>query len=236
MPTILFLMLFLSAFVRSQEVTKVNGTVMEMTTNQVISNTTIVVEGLPLEYTTDESGEFTITINRVGEFILQITSPDFEPKRIPIFLEGNKIDLGTVFLRPDITFEKSMNLVNLTEDELLDDEASSNTLALLQSTKDIFLNRVAFDFGQAFYRIRGYDSQYGEVFLNGLPMNKMYDGRPQWNNWGGLNDVIRNQQYANGLNASDFTFGGILGNTNIDLRPSGLRPGTRISSSMSNRT
>ena len=235
-PTILFLMIFLSAFVRSQEVTKVNGTVMEMTTNQVISNTTIVLEGLPLEYTTDESGDFNITINRDGEFILQITSPDFEPKRIPIFLEGNEIDLGTIFLRRDITFEKSINLVNLTEDELLDDDASSNTLALLQSTKDIFLNRAAFDFGQAFYRIRGYDSQYGEVFLNGLPMNKMYDGRPQWNNWGGLNDVIRNQQYANGLNASDFTFGGILGNTNIDLRPSGLRPGTRISSSMSNRT
>ena len=45
------------------------------------------------------------------------------------------------------------------------------------------------------------------------------------NNWGGLNDVTRNQEYANGLEASDFTFGGILGNTNIDTRPSGLRPG-----------
>ena len=64
----------------------------------------------------------------------------------------------------------------------------------------------------------------------------MYDGRPQWNNWGGLNDVIRNQQFTNGLEASDFTFGGILGNTNIDTRPSGLRPGIRLSSSVSNRT
>ena len=235
-PTILFFTILLSAFVRSQDATMVKGRVMEMNTDQVISNTNIEVEGLETEFTTNELGVFEISIDRVGEFILRISSADFEPQRIPISLEGNDIELGTVFLKRDMTFEKSINLVNLTEDELLDDEASSNTLALLQSTKDIFLNRAAFDFGQAFFRIRGYDSQYGEVFLNGLPMNKMFDGRPQWNNWGGLNDVIRNQQYENGLSASDFTFGGILGNTNIDLRPSGLRSGTRISSSMSNRT
>ena len=67
-------------------------------------------------------------------------------------------------------------------------------------------------------------------------MNKIFDGRPQWNNWGGLNDIIRNQEFSNGLDASAYTFGGILGNTNIDIRPSKLRPGTRFSTSASNRT
>ncbi|MGB5821846.1 MAG: TonB-dependent receptor, partial [Saonia sp.] len=71
---------------------------------------------------------------------------------------------------------------------------------------------------------------------NGIPMNKFFDGRPQWNNWGGLNDVVRNQEFTNGLQASDVNFGGILGTTNIDTRPSGLRPGLRLSTSSSNRT
>ena len=110
------------------------------------------------------------------------------------------------------------------------------TLGLLQATRDVFLNRAAFDFGQAFFRVRGYDSRNGKVLINGMPMNKFFDGRPQWNNWGGLNDVVRNQEYSNGLEASDHTFGGILGNTNIDTRPSGLRPGFRFSASASNRT
>ena len=55
-------------------------------------------------------------------------------------------------------------------------------------------------------------------------------------NWGGLNDVVRNQEFSNGLSASDYTFGGILGSTNINIRPSEQRVGTRISYASSNRS
>ena len=67
-------------------------------------------------------------------------------------------------------------------------------------------------------------------------MNKIYDGRAQWSNWGGLNDVLRNQEFTNGLSPSDFTFGGVLGSTNMNTRASEQRPGTRISYSSSNRS
>jgi len=234
---LLFLLLFFEMIpLHSQNTSFVKGVVKEISKAEIITNANIFVEGGPLSVKTNSKGEFSIQVFNKGEFILQISSSDYVVKRIPISLDGNDLDLGTILLERDITFEKTINLINITDDELLDDEINSNALALLQSTKDIFLNRAAFDFGQAFFRVKGYDSQYGEVLLNGIPMNKLYDGRPQWNNWGGLNDVIRNQQYANGISASDFTFGGILGNTNIDLRPSGLRPGTRLSSSISNRT
>ncbi|WP_419212936.1 TonB-dependent receptor [Maribacter sp. X9] len=230
------LLFFQSILIRSQDISVIKGLVKEIATEDGIANADLTLEGGASLGITSASGEFSVEVSLIGDYILQVSAPDFTVKRIPIFLEGKVVDLGSIYLERDITFEKSINLVNLSEDELLDDEVSSNALALLQSTKDVFLNRAAFDFGQAFFRVRGYDSQYGEVLLNGMPMNKMFDGRPQWNNWGGLNDVIRNQEYANGLSASAFTFGGVLGNTNIDLRPSGLRPGIRISSSASNRT
>ncbi len=233
----LYIVLFFkTVLLCSQTNAIIKGVVKGTSTEDVIANAEFLLEGGPILGNTDLSGAFRIEVSKIGEFILQISAPEYTVKRIPISLEGNDLDLGTILLERDITFEQSINLVNLTEDELMEDEVSSNALALLQSTRDIFLSRAAFDFGQAFFRVRGYDSQYGEVLLNGMPMNKMFDGRPQWNNWGGLNDVIRNQQYSNGLSASDVTFGGILGNTNIDLRPSGLRSGTRLSSSVSNRT
>ncbi|WP_339836290.1 TonB-dependent receptor [uncultured Maribacter sp.] len=234
---LLFLLLVFEFFtLKSQTTSTITGVVEEMSKRIKITNAEILLEGGSFSVSTNGMGEFSMSTSKKGKYILQISASEFVIKRIPILLDGNNLELGTIFLERDITFEKTINLVNITDDELLDDEINSNALALLQSTKDIFLNRAAFDFGQAFFRVRGYDSQYGEVLLNEMPMNKMYDGRPQWNNWGGLNDVIRNQQYTNGLSASDFTFGGILGNTNIDLRPSGLRPGTRLSSSVSNRT
>ena len=67
-------------------------------------------------------------------------------------------------------------------------------------------------------------------------MNKLFNGRPQWSNWGGLNDVLRNQELSTGLAPSNFTFGGILGSTNINVRASEARPGGRVTYSSSNRS
>ncbi len=233
----LFVLLFLySLFLSGQSTTTISGKVFKALDNSVLVGGKVSLEGEQNLWETDTSGNFILKISFKGEYILRIESQDYVTKRIPISLEGINIVLGIIYLETDLTLEKQDNLITLTDAELLDDEANGSSLALLQSTRDIFLNRAAFDFGQAFFRVRGYDSQNGEVLLNGVPMNKLFDGRPQWNNWGGLNDIIRNQEFTNGLNASAYTFGGILGNTNIDLRPSGLRSGLRLSSSASNRT
>ena len=74
------------------------------------------------------------------------------------------------------------------------------------------------------------------MLMSGIPMNRLFNGRPQWNNWGGLNDVTRNQQYSHGLKPTDYNFGGLLGTVNIEMRPSKQRSGFRLSSSISNRT
>ena len=220
----------------AQELPVITGKILNSTDNTPIATAIISIEGNENTTQTNNLGAFVLSAGQKGDFILTISYLDYAVKRIPIRLENEDLDIGIVYLERDISFEQSDNLITLTDAELLDDEGSSNALGLLQSTRDVFLNRAAFDFGQAFFRVRGYDSQNGEILLNGIPMNKIFDGRPQWNNWGGLNDVVRNQQFSNGITASDYTFGGILGNTNIDLRPSGLRPGFRISSSASNRT
>jgi hypothetical protein len=230
------LLFFVTKLIFAQENSTISGVVFNETDNTVIIGASVKIEGESVATNTNEAGKFQLAHSLQGDYILNISFSDFTPIRVPVSLEVNSLNLGSVFLKRDLALDKQDNLITLTDNEILGDEASSNALGLLQSTRDIFLNRAAFDFGQAFFRVRGYDSQNGEVLLNGMPMNKIYDGRPQWNNWGGLNDVIRNQQFSNGLEASDFTFGGILGNTNIDLSPSGLRPGLRISSSASNRT
>ena len=230
------LMLFLSTFAVAQENTLVKGIVIDARTKMEIADSKVSIEALSSTTLSDANGNFRLETNSSGNHILEISAPEYVTKRIPIFLEGKHLDLGKLFLEKDITLEEVDNLISLTDSEVFDDAISVNSPGLLQATRDVFLNRAAFDFGQVFFRVRGYDSQHGKVLINGIPMNKLFDGRPQWNNWGGLNDVTRNQQFTNGIAASDYTFGGILGNTNIDTRPSGLRPGLRFSSSASNRT
>lgn len=220
----------------AQEIYYVKGFVKDMVTQETIEYAKIEILGSTPVQPDPMDGSFVISLKLSGNYILSITAQDYLIKRIPIFMDNGDLDLGIIYLDRDIVQEKTDNLITLTDADLLEDESISMTSGMLQATKDIFLSRAAFDFGQAFFRVRGYGSENGIILLNGIPMNKLMDGRPQWNNWGGLNDVTRNQEFSYGLQASDYSFGGILGTTNINTRPSSFRKGMRLSSSASNRT
>jgi hypothetical protein len=220
----------------AQSTIVISGTILDGRTELPLADVAIHLEGTPFSTPTGKTGDFYLEVPLRGEFILHISKPDFSTQRLPVSLTKEAMFLGTIQLERDITIDKTDNLITLTDDDIAEDEGVSISSGLLQATRDVFLNRAAFDFGQAFFRVRGYDSQYGKVLLNGIAMNKFFDGRPQWNNWGGLNDVTRNQEFSSGLLPSDHTFGGLLGATNINTRPSGFRPGTRVSTSASNRT
>ncbi len=222
--------------INAQQASNVHGTVLDSYTEGTLPSVTISIEGTTISQLADMDGKFKLTVPLLGDYVLNIAAPDYIVKRLPILLENKTLDLGTIFLEKDIAMEGSINLLTLSEEDISDEESVSLASGLLQATRDVFLNRAAFDFSQAFFRVRGYDSENGMVLINGIPMNKLVDGRPQWNDWGGLNDVTRNQEFTFGLQASDYNFGGVLGSTNIDTRPSGFRPGLRLSASASNRT
>ncbi len=235
LSTLLCLCLFLWNGIWGQE-TIIKGIVLDGRTNKALLGVLVSVNGSELFTRTNDQGIFLLTTELVGDLVLKITAKDFVSKQFPVYIELEEINLGTIVLEKDLTTERSDHLITLTEVELADDNLLESGSGLLQATRDIFLTRAAFDFGQAFFKVRGYDSRNGTVLLNGMPMNDLWNGRPQWNHWGGLNDITRNQEFVYGLEKSKDAFGGLLGSTNIDMSPSRLRPGIRISSSSSNRT
>ena len=127
--------------------------------------------------------------------------------------------------------------ISLSDDELSDDtSAADNISGLLNSSMDIFYRTAAYEFSSSFFKVRGLDSDNAIVHINGIKMNKLYNGRPQWSNWGGLNDVLRNQELSNGSIPLKYNFGGILGSNNINIRASEYGEGGRITYSSSNRS
>tara|TARA_R110002051_G_scaffold111608_2_gene184209 strand:+ start:9440 stop:12169 length:2730 start_codon:yes stop_codon:yes gene_type:complete len=227
---------FLPFKIFAQNTSSISGQIVDEQSREKLEHVSVKIEGINISKQTDSEGNFIIICSASGDYILNISFSEYKIKRIPLHLDSNKIDIGIIYLEKDITLEQRDNLILLTDSELQEEETSSNSSGLLQATKDIFLSRAAFDFGQAFFKVRGYDSQNGKVHINGIEMNKFYDGRPQWNNWGGLNDATRNQQFTSGLSVSEYSFGGVLGITNISTKPSENRRGLRLSSSISNRT
>ena len=134
----------------------------------------------------------------------------------------NQNDLPTVILM-DSDFEESSTSVN---------DAST----LLNSSRDVFNSIAAYNFGSLRYRVRGNDSKYSEVMINGISMNDPETGRPVFSNWGGLNDAFRNSILVEGLGKTDAGFGNLGGLTAYSTRASQYRKQISVSYAFSNRS
>ena len=231
----IFLVLFLFLGVNAQNIVK--GVVSDSDSENPLQSVLVSIVNTNLSQITGEDGVFAIKNVPNGSYIVEIRLAGYETQNFPVELSGETIDLGTILFFKDIAEDQDLSLITITDDELNDDASAADNIAgLLQATQDIYLRTAAFEFSSSFFRIKGLDSGNGKVLINGIEMNKLFDGRAQWSNWGGLNDVLRNQEFSNGLAPSNYTFGGVLGSTNIDTRASGQRAGTRISYSSSNRS
>ena len=231
------LLLFLGIILSTAAQNVIKGVVVDSEKNTQLKGVAINVKNNTANTLTNENGVFILQNLTNGSYVLEISLKGYETQNFPVELSGSTVDLGNILLYEDLSEEEDLSTVTLTDDELNDDtSAADNISGLLQASRDIYLRTAAFEFSSSFFRIRGLDSENGKVLINGIEMNKLYNGRPQWSNWGGLNDVLRNQEFSNGLRASDYTFGGILGSTNINVRPSEQRTGTRISYASSNRS
>ncbi|WP_339655438.1 carboxypeptidase-like regulatory domain-containing protein, partial [uncultured Salegentibacter sp.] len=225
---------------RAQEIS-LKGKLVDAQTYKELSGAKLLIEGSVFKTISDENGDFIFTSEELppGEQILKITLPDYKELRIPIIIETNTSkDLGLFLMQPTLAdYANQISTISLSDAELDEDEAQIDNLSgLLQASRDVFLNAAAFDFSQTFFRPRGLDSEHGKVLINGIEMNKIYTGRPQWSNWGGLNDVQRNQVFSMGLSPSEVSFGGLAGTTNIIMRASQYAKGGKASIAAANRS
>ncbi|MFD0964347.1 carboxypeptidase-like regulatory domain-containing protein [Pseudofulvibacter geojedonensis] len=229
--------LFSIVFMHAQQ-TVVKGVIIDSETTEPVSDVSVSIQGTTLTKKTDDQGQFNFSEGLpLGDQMLIVSKNGFFPKRFAIIIEEGKVlDMATVVIKEDAG-EINDFTISLSDDELNDDDAvASNTSGVLQASRDVFARAAAFDFSGTFFRVRGLDSENGQMMLNGIRMNKAFNGRPQWSNWGGINDVMRNQDFTNGSKANEYSFGGILGTTNINTRASSYRKGARVSYASSNRS
>ena len=114
--------------------------------------------------------------------------------------------------------------------------SGNDASTLLNSSRDVFNTIAAYNLGSLRYRVRGNDSKYSEVMINGISMNDPETGRPVFSNWGGLNDAFRNSVLVEGLGKTGAGFGGLAGLTAYSTRASEYRKQTSLSYAFSNRS
>lgn len=242
MKYIIFKLLLVFAMLPVIAQTSVKGTVVDRITLEKLPEVTVVIEGTSQTTQTDAAGVFVLTQNiPVGDQILTISKEGFVTRRFPVVInDGRTLDLGEITLDVDVVTEQQLTgLISLSDNDLNgedDDIGGLNVSGLLSAGRDTFLSAAAFDWSATFFRPRGLDNANGKVLINGIEMNKQFNGRPQWGNWGGLNDAQRNREFTQGLSANEYSFGGLGGTTNIIMRASQYRKGGRVSYAAANRS
>ena len=236
-PTILY-MVFLLSFTLFSQQTVVTGSIKDLISNQPLAQVTVTFEGTLVSTQTNLQGVFIFPSTvLLGEQVLKLTKIGYQAARYPIVVNAGKtLDIQDMMLSLDTT-DDELFTITLSDDELNDDtSAADNISGLLASSQDIFQRVAAFQFSASFFKVRGLNSDNSKVLINGIEMNKIYNGRPQWSNWGGINDVLRNQELTSGLSPSSYNFGGVLGSTNISLRASEYQSTRRVTYSSTNRS
>jgi CarboxypepD_reg-like domain len=233
--SIIFLFLQIS-FSFAQKETGIFGKVIDAKTQKALSQVVVTIQNTNLMQLTAVDGNFKFDSLIPSKQFLLIHNQGYKDKLLKInIVSGLMLDLGTITLDEDQVLEQQAGLILLSDSDLSDDNGNSeSTSSLLQASRDAFQQAVAFNWGATRFRIRGLDSENATTMINGVVLNKLYDGRPQWSDWGGLNDALRNQEFSVGTLPSDYTFGGILGTNEINTRASIYKKGSRISFSGTN--
>ncbi|CAM1334517.1 carboxypeptidase-like regulatory domain-containing protein [Tenacibaculum aestuariivivum] len=234
--TVTIVMFFLSTSLLKGQ-SNVSGKIINGDSEKPLQNVYVNIKNSTVATKTDTTGTFNLKEISEGNKMIVISLKGFESQNFPIKLVGKPISLGTIFLYKNSIEYEDTGIIILTDDELNDDTSTSDNISgLLQATKDTYLRAAAFEWSSSFYKIKGLGSENAKVLINGIEMNKLYNGSPQWSNWGGLNDVLRNQNFTNGLLPSTYTFGGVLGTTNMNTRASEYKETGSISYASSNRS
>lgn len=163
-----------------------------------------------------------------GSFLPTVFSQEVKPTQPPLNPDTTIIET----LRENL--QDNIPVISLDESDE-GDVGSQNISSQLGAGRDPFLNAATFKFSAVRFRIRGYDADQFNTYINGAPMENLDNGFTPYGQWGGLNDVLRNRESTLGLRSSSFAFGDLGGLTNFDTRASHQRKQTSINYAASNR-
>ena len=228
-------MTLLASTVLAQE-SGLKGRVLSRNGRAAVGNAAVTIEGTDFKATTNDEGYFELKGVPAGNYKLSFAAPEFENLDIVVKVENGVKDINAVIVVPKAIQGEVLDDAIFAEFD--NDSSASDTQALpssLSASKDLYNNIASYRFSEMRFNVRGYDSKYTDVYLNGIRFNDANTGYGPWSLWSGMNDATRNQESTAGLTATEYGIGGFGGTTNINARASQMRKGFRASVSGGNQ-
>jgi hypothetical protein len=207
----------------------ISGTVVDSSSMTPLQGANIFVETTGSGTISNINGYFVLeTEDRSGT--LKISLIGFKTKTLGIIASsGEMIDLGIVYLNPDIY---ALNEIRIMAASAIDRKSPVSATSIKAKTIDrelgdrpypsimqkapgVYATRTGGGSGDASVNIRGFKQENVALMLNGIPINSVENGLVYWNNWIGLTEVTRELQVQRGIGVSNVAMNSIGGTINI---------------------
>ena len=238
----LLLALFASLPMLAQH-TGVHGVVLDARNGLPVEGATVILDNQGIVATTGHNGDFLIDDASQGNDVLLVLCYGFKDWSQPVTIVNGVVeDLGVIRVE-HLSFEtaEAMEFRNtvadmaLSESQLEDEEGNTQEVALLSgATDNPFYQASSYTFSTARFRIRGYENNKTETYINGVPFNDAIRFSFNYSMTGGMNQAFRNKTIGMGLEENVYGFGGIGGANNIKTFAADYAPGTRVSLAYTN--
>ncbi len=214
------------------------GAISDAETGKPVARAQIKIYGPKnLVLHTDAGGAYRLDLLPAGRYTLLVSAPGYNAKQVELVGTGKPLTLPVIALSKLSEHWTDDFKDQAVVSETIEEESSATEQnPMLSSSQDPFVSAASYTFSPARFRMRGYDSQYAPMYLNGVEMNDMNTGYGVWSLWGGLNDVVRNQETSVGIKPLFSAFGNVGGASNIITRAGHQRKQIRLTYSNSNRT
>ncbi len=235
---LLSLMFAIAIGISAYAQTSLKGRVIDEATQTPIVGARITLASQNISTTTNADGEFSLLYLEAMDEEVVIEADGYVAALELINLQANEANqLEAVSLQQDIVSQtQSEILLNLTEEEMSDDEGRSQAQASSSSAStDVFNSTTSFGWSTARYRNRGYQSSAENYYIEGLNFNSQERGQFNYSAMGGLNDASRYKEVLNPMEATNFTFGGLGQSTNYLMGASRYAQGWKVGVAGTNR-
>ncbi|MBQ9296624.1 MAG: carboxypeptidase-like regulatory domain-containing protein [Paludibacteraceae bacterium] len=238
MKKIISLVFALAVAYAAMAQTSLRGRVVDQSTQTPVVGAKVTLANQNIATMTNASGEFSLLyLNATDEEVI-IEADGYIAAIELIQLQQNVTnEMKTVELQQNIVSQAQDEiLLNLTEEEMSDDEGRSQAQASSSSAStDVFNSTVSFAWSTARYRNRGYESKAESYYIEGLNFNSQERGQFNYSAMGGLNDASRYKDVINPIEANAFTFGGLGQATNYMMGASRYAQGWKVGVAGTNR-
>ncbi len=207
----------------------VRGLITDADSKEPLAGATVVVVGTRLGAASDASGRFEITSVPNALYTLRVSFLGYTSQQKPIRLTGDALVVDfaltqTTLQQREVIVEVNrakdretpVAFTNVGKDQIDERIHGQDAPLLLKGTPGLYaFSSDGVGNGEAKLFIRGFNQNYVQVLINGIPTNDPESNSVYWSNWGSVSSAAASVQVQRGAGSSMYGSGSFGGSFNI---------------------